>query len=324
MQLSLVENGRRKQYKDSTLEADGTGFGQRQGQGQRPAAYSPLIAPQSLWPIDKLFIAYFAITGFLLALTVKDHPSALLFMFGHVAAIGFVLVLRRYSSRKALVVRHWYLLAYVPFCYKEVPYIISSLGLSSVDLTLARWDLAMWKSDPVFWSDALQNPLLTEFLQLIYFMFIPSVIFLGVLYWYRRSSREFRYCTFLVVATFLISYLGYIVLPARGPRFMSYVAQHPALQGLWAFRFYQGALDSLEGVQYDCFPSGHVAVMIVCCYAARRLSPSMFWAFCIFAALIAFSTIYLRYHYMIDVLAGTLLAIGLIAVSPRIYRVLGR
>lgn len=324
MKPSPVEIGRQKQYQHSTLEADGTGNSQQQEQKQSPAAYSPLSAPQGLWPIDKLFIAYFAVTGFLLGLTVKDHPTALLLVFAHIAAIGIILVLRRYSSRPALVVHHWYLLAYVPFCYKEVPYIISSLGLSSVDLTLARWDLAMWKTDPVFWPDALQSPLLTEFLQLVYFMFIPSVIFLGVLYWYRRSSQEFRYCTFLVVATFLVSYLGYIALPARGPRFMSYVAQHPALQGLWAFRFYQGTLDSLEGMQYDCFPSGHVAVMIVCCYAARKLSSPMFWTFCVFAALIAFSTIYLRYHYMIDVLAGTLLAILLIVVSPRIYKVLGR
>src|SRR5205807_2821401 len=276
----------------------------------------------------KLFIAYLAVTGFLLALTVQHHHSALWFLSVHVAAIGFILILPRYSSRPhlsgmMLVIRHWYLLAYVPFCYKEVPYIISSLGLSSVDSTLARWDLAMWKIDPVFWLDALQNPFLAEFLQLVYFMFIPSVISLGILYWYRRSSQEFRYCTFLVVMTFLISYAGYFAFPARGPRFMGYAVQHPALQGLWAFHFYQNTLDSLEGMQYDCFPSGHVAVMIICCHAARKISSPVFWAFCILATLIAFSTIYLRYHYMIDVLAGALLAILLIALAPRIYRLLG-
>jgi membrane-associated phospholipid phosphatase len=317
MQSSLVGNGVRKETQGRILDADGAVSGVPQ---QPPAAYAPLIAPQGIWPIDKLFITYMAVTGLLLSLTVKHHPSSLFFLAGHVAAIGIILVLRRFSSRMGLVARHWYALVYVPFCYKEVPYIVSRLGLSSVDLTLARWDFAMWKTDPVFWPDALQNPFLTEFLQLVYFMFIPSVIILGFLYWYQRSSQEFRYCTFIVATTFLISYLGYIILPARGPRFMGYSSQHPALQGLWAFRFFQGTLDSLEGMQYDCFPSGHVAVMIVCCYAARKLSSPMFWTFCIFAALIAFSTIYLRYHYMIDVLAGTLLAILLIAFSPRIYR----
>ena len=63
--------------------------------------------------------------------------------------------------------------------------------------------------------------------------------------------------------------------------------------------------------------------MIVCAYAARKLASPMFWVYSIFAALIAFSTVYLRYHYLIDVLAGILLAILMIAFLPRIYRLLG-
>ncbi|HEV2987745.1 MAG TPA: phosphatase PAP2 family protein [Candidatus Angelobacter sp.] len=282
-----------------------------------------LAGPRGIWPIDKLFISYGAITGLLLALGVKNHPSAWMFVLGHAVAIVLILVLSRYSSWLVLFVRHWYALFYVPICYKEVPYIISGLKLPAVDTLLARWDLAMWKTDPVFWPDALQNPLLTEFLQFVYFMFIPSVVILGLLYWYQRPSREFRYCTFLVAATFLFSYLGYVLVPARGPRFMDYAAHHPALHGLWFFHFFQGSLDSLEGVQYDCFPSGHVAVMIVCAYAARKLSSPVFLGFSIFAALIAFSTIYLRYHYMIDVLAGALMAILFIMLGPRVYRMLG-
>ncbi len=294
---------------------------------QSPAAFSPLVAPQGLWPIDKLFSAYIAVTGLLLAVAAFRHPSVLLALCGHAVAIGIILLLSQYSfrhpSRAVLWIRHWYALIYLPFCYKEVPYIVSSLGLSIQDFTLARWDVALWKTDPVFLPDVLQNPLLTEFLQLVYFLFIPSVIGLGILYWYQKSSSEFRYCTFLVIVTFLITYLGYIAMPARGPRFMDYAARHPALQGLWLFHFFQGTLDSLEGIQYDCFPSGHVAVVIVCAYAARKLSSPLLWTYSVFAALIAFSTIYLRYHYVIDVIVGGLLAILLIVFSPAIYRALG-
>ncbi len=257
-------------------------------------------------------------------MAVFRHPSALLALCGHAVAVGIILLLSRYSSRHpsraVLWIRHWYALIYLPFCYKEVPYIISSLNLSIRDIALARWDIALWRTDPVFLLDVLQNPVLTEFLELIYFLFIPSVIILGILYWYQKSSAEFRYCTFLVVATFLITYLGYLVAPARGPHFMGYVSQHPALEGLWFFRFFQATIDKMEGLQYDCFPSGHVAVTIVCAYSARKLSSPLFWTYCVFAALIAFSTIYLRYHYTVDVVAGILLAALLIVVSPRIYR----
>src|SRR5213078_3482678 len=108
---------------------------------------------------------------------------------------------------------------------------------------------------------------------------------LGVTLWVRKSRQEFRYGTFAIAVTFLISYLGYLLMPARGPRFMDYAFQHPPLHGLWMFHFFQNTLDTLEGAQYDCFPSGHVAVVMVGCYLARRVSAPVFYAFSAFAAL---------------------------------------
>jgi membrane-associated phospholipid phosphatase len=276
-----------------------------------------------LWPIDKLFIAYATITIGLLA-TVAWHDSfALLLIFGHVAAIGLLLLFSRNSSPIVQFIRHWSLLVYVPFCYKQVPYLVSALKLHAADTTLAHWDLAMWKVDPVFWLSSMPNRFLTEFLQLIYTMFIPGTLLLGVILWVRRPRQEFRYGTFLISATFLISYLGYVLMPARGPRFMDYASLHPPLQGLWTFQYFQNALDALEGAQYDCFPSGHVAVVLVGCYVARKISSPVFYVFSAFAALITFSTVYLRYHYVIDVIAGMVLAIVMMAASPLIYRKLG-
>ncbi|HZI56532.1 MAG TPA: phosphatase PAP2 family protein, partial [Verrucomicrobiae bacterium] len=214
-------------------------------------------------------------------------------------------------------------LVYVPFCYKQVPYLVSALKLHAADTTLAHWDLAMWKVDPVFWLSSMPNRFLTEFLQLIYTMFIPGTLLLGVILWVRRPRQEFRYGTFLISATFLISYLGYVLMPARGPRFMDYASLHPPLQGLWTFQYFQNALDALEGAQYDCFPSGHVAVVLVGCYVARKITSPVFYVFSAFAALITFSTVYLRYHYVIDVIAGMVLAIVMMAASPLIYRKLG-
>jgi membrane-associated phospholipid phosphatase len=282
-----------------------------------------VATPQSasrLWPIDKLFMAYAAIMVCLLTLAARHDSVALLLIFGHMAAVSLLVVLARNSSPIAQFVRHWYVLAYVPFCYKQVPYLVSALHLHTADLTLAHWDLAMWKVDPVFWLSSIPNRFLVEFLQAIYTMFIPGTLVLGIILWARRPRQEFRYGTFMIAATFLISYLGYILMPARGPRFMDYAAQHAPLQGLWTFQFFQSVLDTLEGVQYDCFPSGHVAVVLVGCYLARRISAPVFYAFSAFAACITFSTVYLRYHYVIDVIAGMVLAVAVIAAAPLIYR----
>jgi membrane-associated phospholipid phosphatase len=278
------------------------------------------LPPGGLWPVDKLFIAYATVTGFLLAFAVRRDPSVLLVLLGHIAVIGLILVLGRYSSGIALFVRHWYILVYVPLCYKEIPYLVVKLGLRDADPILAHWDRLIGATNLVSWLGTIQNRVLTEFLQVIYSLFIPGVAGLGVLCWYRTSRTDFRRAGFLIAATFLLSYLGYLVLPARGPHFIGHFS--PALQGLWSFHFLQSAVDSLEGVQYDCFPSGHVAVVLVGSYLARKISSAVFWVFSTFAGLVAVSTIYLRYHYVIDVLAGIVLAILLLLVFNSVYKML--
>jgi membrane-associated phospholipid phosphatase len=45
----------------------------------------------------------------------------------------------------------------------------------------------------------------------------------------------------------------------------------------------------------------------------------VFYTFVAFAACITFSTVYLRYHYVIDVIAGMALAIVVLAAVPLIY-----
>jgi membrane-associated phospholipid phosphatase len=273
-----------------------------------------------LWPIDKLFIVYAAIMVGLLVLAARHDSFALLLILGHVAAIGVLIVIARNSSPVAVFLHHWYLLLYVPFCYKQVPYLVNALHLRGADNTLAHWDLAMWKVDPVFWLSSMQSRFAVEFLQAVYTMFLPGSVALGIVLWVRRSREEFRLGTFAIAMTFLVSYLGYLLLPARGPRFMEYASHYPPLQGLWGFHYFQHALDTLEGAQYDCFPSGHVAVVLVGCWLARWISPRVLYIFAAFAACITFSTIYLRYHYVIDVIVGMALASVVIAVTPLVYR----
>ena len=256
----------------------------------------------------------------LLAFAARIDSFALLLILGHVAAIGVLIVIARNSSPVAVFLHHWYLLLYVPLCYKQMPYLVNALHLPLADTTLAHWDLAMWKVDPVLWLSSMQSRFAVECLQAVYTMFLPGSIALGIVLWFRRAREEFRLGTFAIALTFLVSYLGYLLLPARGPRLMDYASHYPPLQGLWAFHYFQHALDTLEGAQYDCFPSGHVAVVLVGCWIARRISARVFYTFAAFAACITFSTVYLRYHYVIDVIAGMVLAILMIAVAPLIYQ----
>jgi len=138
--------------------------------------------------------------------------------------------------------------------------------------------------------------------------------------WRKGRYREFQYYTFLIAAGFLVSYVGYLVVPARGPRFLLKHLEHVPLQGLWLFRTMQSTLDKLESAHYDCFPSGHTELTILAWWGSRMVSGRLFLLYFVYTPSIIFATVYLRYHYTVDVLAGIATALLLICVSPAVCR----
>ncbi len=169
------------------------------------------------------------------------------------------------------------------------------------------------------WSAYRDRPF-TEFLQIVYTLFIPAVLFVAWRFWVRREYEEFRFYAFAIATGFLASYVGYFLVPARGPRFALRDLQHVPLQGMFVFGLLQSSLDKLESAAYDCFPSGHTELVILAWWGSRRLSKALSRVYLAYAVCIIFSTVYLRYHYTVDIAAGMLLAWMLILVTPPLYK----
>lgn len=278
-----------------------------------------------LWPVDKLLLFYLGITGLLIAVYSRRIPGATWLLLGHAAgALLIIVIAKKFVSPLSLLFRHWYPALVVPALYKEMSVLIPALRATAMDETLARLDYAIWGVNPTVWLERIQHPLLTEYLQFIYSMFMPAFILVGALYWLKRPLAEFRYYGFLVVLGFLVSYIGYFLVPARGPRFILAHLHSTELQGLWTYQWFRDTLDSLEGVHYDCFPSGHTQMTILAWWSCRQLSRTAFYAFGFFTLCQIFSTVYLRYHYSVDLMAGFVFAVVLLLVTPGLYAALER
>jgi len=273
-----------------------------------------------LWPIDKLMLGCIAGMGMALLVVIRRVPGGVWWLALHlVAALAIAYAVRRGDQPAIGVFRHWYPLLYVPFLYKETALVINGLRRTDLDWMIARLDREIWKTYPTIWLERIQSPGLTEILQLVYGLFIPSVILVAFVYWHKKQYAKFRYYTFLIALTFLISCFGYLLLPVRGPRFFLSHLQHASLEGLWSFQLVRHLLDILEGDHYDCFPSAHVAAILVAWWECRLISLWFFGLFSLFSTALIFSTVYLRYHYTVDLLAGAATAWGVIAVAPGLY-----
>jgi membrane-associated phospholipid phosphatase len=118
---------------------------------------------------------------------------------------------------------------------------------------------------------------------------------------------------------FLVSYAGYLIVPARGPRFLLAHLQTFELRGVWSFHYLQALLNQLESAHYDCFPSGHTELTILAWWGSRKISKNFSRIFFVYTLSILLATVYLRYHYTIDILAGVIVAVLVAAGAPRIY-----
>lgn len=278
-----------------------------------------------LWAVDRVMISYLAAIGILIALFRDRVPGSTELLGWHALGIAALFATARLSGRfpALLWFRYLYPVLYIAACYREMSLLIRALRGIDYDTAMAHWDIVLCGARPAVLLSGIQTPWLTEALQVIYSLFLPALVIGAVLLATRRQWSELRYYVFAITLGFLVSYVGYLLVPVRGPRF-HLPPQTPPLEGLWLYNSLRAGLDWLESAHYDCFPSGHVQLTMMATWLNRKRFPVLFLIFFPYTMAVAFATVYLQYHYMIDVIAGALVAVVLLWVGPRLYIMLGR
>jgi membrane-associated phospholipid phosphatase len=202
------------------------------------------------------------------------------------------------------------------------------------DSLLISSDRQLFGGDPTLWLAHSASPGVTEVLQIAYSLFYLFFVVVGFEL-YTRDSSLFGRFRFAVTLGFFLSYAGYLMVPAVGPRFTlhEYSRIGSELPGLFftpCLRRFVDFGDSIPAgassalayslAQRDAFPSGHTMMtVIVAVLAFQWRARSRFFVLPAGVLLIA-ATVYLRYHYIVDILAGGLLAIVCLRTSPWLYR----
>ena len=272
------------------------------------------------WAVDKVILAYFAGSVVVILGWWSKLPDALPLLAANVLGGASIVYQVRRPNPTSWMFRNWYPLPYVASCYKEMALFIPAMRSTDADQWLADLDFRIWGAHPSVWLERVQMPVLTEFLQVVYTLFVPAVLYIAWLLWRRGRVRDFQYYAFLIALGFLSSYIGYALVPARGPRFLLRHLQHIPLQGLWLFQTLQNGLDRLESAHYDCFPSGHTELTILAWWGSRMISKRCFRVYLAYTPFLIFATVYLRYHYTVDLLAGIVAAAALILTAPGLYQ----
>jgi membrane-associated phospholipid phosphatase len=111
-----------------------------------------------------------------------------------------------------------------------------------------------------------------------------------------------------------IGFITYSLVPVVGPMLHQSFDVPIHIQYVWDLK---EALMDRARIQRDCFPSMHTANTLLFAYFVFCYSRRWFWLLLPFVVSIPFACVYLRYHYVLDVLAGAVLAAAVVVCVRR-------
>lgn len=182
------------------------------------------------------------------------------------------------------------------------------------DPQLAAADLRIFGAHPSVMLGALMPTWAVELLLFCYYSYFLWPFVLGILLFAQRRRAEFNHLMFAVACFFALNFVGYVLVPAIGPRF--YLAEEFAgpLRGMWFTPLLDGAMRGPNFLR-DCFPSGHTGITLVTLACAARFHRRFFAVMLLPGSGLILATLVGRFHYGIDLLCAIPLTLAVLSLA---------
>jgi len=276
-----------------------------------------------LRPADAVTILFLLFLSVLAVIFYQDIPRAPLLLSIYSALLFAQLLIIRLKDRGRFIgLFHdlFFPIICVLAIFDSLEWVVHYVNPEDIDPFLIRLDYLIFHDHPTVMLEKIMSPLLTDIFQIAYTMYYILPLILGISLLQNNQRKEFDRTLFLILLCFYLSYLGYILTPALGPRFTISHLQTVELKGLFIAEPIQRLLNQLEGIKRDAFPSGHTAIALLVLYLSCRFKMRrMFWVLLPTVLALAFSTVYCRYHYVVDIVAGIGLTIVTVFLGDRYY-----
>jgi membrane-associated phospholipid phosphatase len=200
--------------------------------------------------------------------------------------------------------RHWYPHLFFLFCFEEMAHLVHMVFPGWFDAKLIAADMWITGVNPVLWIQRFSNPPLNEFMQFIYTSYFTYLLILGGILYFRKDWKGY----WSVMTYSMVGYqIGYVIaacFPIQSPWFQ--------LAGQWPTAALDGGpitalinfIEHYGRVRGAAFPSQHVCGAVAAVWGAWAHRRRVFWVFLPMVFFMCISTVYGRYHYMVDIFGG--------------------
>lgn len=211
------------------------------------------------------------------------------------------------------IFRDWFPFLLLSACYYALyTNLMLRVNPHTADGLLSHIDAALLGNQASILLQPWIRPWLTDFFYLIYFSYVFSLPVVALYLYLKKKELIFRRVMMGYLTLMLMGITSYLLVPATGPEKFFADQFTTTLQGEAVSRGVSYIINAGR-VGYDCFPSLHVGIPLLLSFYLRDYRKKLFVPALIYVGLMCGATIYLRYHYVTDVIAA-------FAYAPVAYR----
>jgi membrane-associated phospholipid phosphatase len=199
--------------------------------------------------------------------------------------------------------RHWYPHLFFLFCFEELRKLVHLVSPGWQDAKLIAADYWLTGVHPAVWLEQFATPGRNDFMQFAYLTYFTYLLVVGGILYYRRDWRGYWSVMTYSAVGYAIGYVIAIFFPIESPWFSMAGAWHGELRG-GAFTTAINFIEHYGRVRGAAFPSEHVAGSFAALWGAWKHRRWLFWVMLPLVLCMCVSTVWGRYHYVVDIFGG--------------------
>jgi len=188
------------------------------------------------------------------------------------------------------------------FFYSETDY-YNNLIFKNLDPYIIKLEFLVFGSHlSLKFSELIPDRWFSELMHFGYFSYYLMTFGIPLLF-YIKKRNEFPRIMFMTIFSFCLYYILFFLFPTVGPQFHFPKELQVVPEGYFFQQFMDFIIKTAE-TETGAFPSSHVGLAIIFIILTAKHFKKVLWILIPVTILLLLSTVYIKAHYGIDIIAG--------------------
>ena len=273
-------------------------------------------------PLDVATLLYVLVSGIYLCFGISKLENVALHLISRVLSIGLIVLItyfnKTHPGKLIGLLKSIYPVFFLSFFYTETGYLKNIIFPHDFDIYFVTAEQFLWGMQPSLqFAQVMPQGWFNEFMNICYFSYYPLIMGICIVFYFDNKQHSPK-SIFTIVFSFYMYYLFYDIVPVVGPQFHFNTLYTDTEPPYFFGKFMRYILTNLEKPT-GAFPSSHVGIALIISVITFKHLKKYFYYSLLFVFGICFATVYLKAHYLVDVIGAMISVPILVGLSSYVY-----